>query len=81
MRNNKEYKDEIFYSECCGNCKYFSEQYYSIEYTRVGLCFRKTNLGVTKNCFKVYYHNWCKKFKLKDDFKLEKQGGRNAKSN
>lgn len=74
MRNKKEYKDEIAYFECCGNCKYFSEQHHSIEYTRVGLCSHKTNLVVNENCFKVYYHNLCNKFESKDDFKLEKKG-------
>lgn len=61
---NKECK-EIVYFECCGNCKYFSEQHYSIEYTRVGLCSRnKNNTVITEDYFKVYYNSWCSKFEL-----------------
>lgn len=67
MRNNKEYKDEIFYSECCGLCKHFSGRYYSIECSLTGLCFHKTRLSITGDYFKVNYHNWCTKFELNEE--------------
>lgn len=67
MRNNKEYKDEIFYSECCGLCKHYLCGYYSVNASNAGLCLHKTRLEkVTGRPFNVYSHNWCNKFELSD---------------
>lgn len=70
IRNKKEYKDEIFYSECCGLCKYYLLGYYSEGRSNVGLCLHKTRLEkVIGEPFNVYFHNWCNKFELDEKSK------------
>lgn len=76
MRNNKEYKDEIFYSECCGLCEHYLGSHYSIKGSNAGFRLHETRLEkVTGSPFSVYSHNWCSKFKLSqeksDVFKLD----------